>query len=441
MPTTYFRVGGSLVPVAYDERNGKGGDSDVIAVPPPASGADFGPAIQAAIDSLNGAGGVWLPSGTYNVDTPISMRKPGGGTCSIYFVLEGNTVLNARNLPATFTFNGTTYPVPLLRSERNNASEILVGGGSLSVANPGKTAAAGTAAGVGFWIAPADPTNPSNPPNYLFGTMSAGCHIEHLSVSGFDVGIRVGWKSFVTPPIQIAASEWTFNSVKVSNCNIGVLLEDFNTLDNNFLDLSMSANKVGVQCINGGGETRIVGGSSSQQGCDFQFASGGQFSLRNFRSENVGSTDGVTLWPNFFGRGSHVVVSSGVAQVLIDSCLFSRPIPTGVASIIGTHNAHVIVNACHLSALVWHSTDVLPIKTAGKLTVTDSYFNLLSASDLDGSGNVKPMFKFASGAPASAYDHPSLVPGGCNIQAFCSRNRATLDNGTDAKNVTDVVYP
>lgn len=409
----------------------------LVACPTPAAGEEIGVLLQGAIDSLNGSGGVILPSGTFNVDTPIIMRKASGGTCNIFFLVNGTTVLNVRNLPATFSFNGVTWDTPVLRIDRNSARNIVVGGGSLSIANPGHSAILGNTSHTGIWIAPANP-------NGLFGTVSAGCQLASTSVSGFNVGIRFGWKGVTAvPEIKVAASEWLLFSFAARNCAVGVLLEDFNTLDNILLNLAMSANRVGVQCANGGGETRIIGGSSSQNALDFQFSTGGQYSVEGFRSEGVGSQDGVTPWPVFFGRGAFVSAGSGAAlSCLINSCKIGRTAVAGEAVIIGSHSAHLIVNACLLSSPIWHSSDAPPSLLGGALTVTDCVYDLSTTLDLDGGGNIKPMILFGSGAPASAYTSPALIPGGVsNMRAFCSRNRGMLNNGLEERNIPEVNYP
>lgn len=403
----------------------------------PAYGTDAGPALQAAIDSLNGQGVVELPAGTYTLATPVSVRHPNGGQCGVSLVCRGGAVALDYTGPAD---------QPAVRIARDWYARVGGPGGltvrrKLASGQEGR-AANGTAEGTGVWVAP-DAGSTAG-----FGTQAGGLIFENLSVIGFDVGLRLGWKDPAAGRAW-ATSENEFVLFVARGCNTGVKLEDYNTLDNVFRSPCFSSNQTGLRCEKGGGETHIDGGSASYCGADFKFASGGVFTVSRFRSEGVGTLTGTTPWSGPWGTGSSVVVAGGDYRVncQVTGCAFTtRSRVTNQPLLIGTHNANVVVKGGFLtgSRAVWHSHHFLQngavYKNAGALTVEDVDFMYSTAADRNADGTWKPAIEFGANRKPDLSTYVGPNGERPRHRAHCTRNAMVVDNGADTLEVPDVVY-
>lgn len=134
------------------------------------------------------------------------------------------------------------------------------------------------------------------------GTECGSNRYDSIGVEGFAVGVKLGDSGYT------ATSENRFVRLAAYHCTQGVLLTDYNTLNNHFTDLNLSGCRVGLTCRHGGGETRIHGGSASLvTGSVFDLVSGGNYSIRDYRQGEGGGG-------RFLGCGQPV-------QVEVTSCV------------------------------------------------------------------------------------------------------------------------
>lgn len=433
----------------------------------PITSGDASTSIQAAIDALNGSGVLEIDQGSYFLDAAgIDLRKKGGGGGQVGIVCRnGPVTFIARDLPADqpalrinrvgYVPIGGPFPLSFQRQKRN-------ADGSLTATQ----AANGNAFGTGIWVAPYPVTNSSGQP--LFGTMSVAGYGSNLSVSGFDIGVRIGHKAgavtnpdgTVTPAVQMAASEWVWDRLQLRGCNIGCKMEDYNTLDHLFTQLLMSGNKIGMVSGSGGGEANVKGGSSSNNGTDFSFATGGRFDVVNFRTEGVGTKPTGTPWGiGEWGIGHFVIASGGGYRITMNvrSCTARRsgnprgnaPVKEVCDLIVGTHNAHLVLTGNMLGGPVWHTHHAavengVAYDHAGAVTALGNDFDMssaytvngLAASDFDEVGNIRPRFIFGPSRNAS----PAWSPAGSNHRARLWASTAVKDNGAKTINLPDVSY-
>jgi hypothetical protein len=93
--------------------------------------------------------------------------------------------------------------------------------------------------------------------NGAYGTCSGQAVLDHIFIYGFKKGIVVGNRD-----LYIAASENTYNQLKITQCDRCIELNDFNSLNHYFTMLLMGDCNEGL-VTNGASYVTVVGGSSS----------------------------------------------------------------------------------------------------------------------------------------------------------------------------------
>ncbi len=223
-------------------------------------------AIQAAIDAADNASGlsggstIFFPNGTYNITGIIigSANTSGNGRQS------NVSLLGESSLHVSLNYTGSTSGIAVLM-QRNKYWNLK----NLSIHN---TVAKGTTVGL-----------VTAGPNGSPGTQSNGGLIEQVGIDSF----HYGWST--TETSGSTSSEITAINLTLSYCDVGMRNgSSFNSLDFTFIQLQMSNNTVGIDNP-AGGCLYVYGGSSSNNGTEFSYESGGTFSINGYRSEIAGT--------------------------------------------------------------------------------------------------------------------------------------------------------
>ncbi len=182
------------------------------------------------------------------------------------------------------------------------------------------------------------------PVSYV-GTVCGSNRYDSLVIDGFGTGVQLGDRGWT------ATSENRFHRLSFYNCTTAVLLTDYNTLNNHFEDVNFSRGEFGLKCEQGGGETHVTGGSASEMGTAgtdfytkgvFLFASGGGYSVRNYRQGEGGSA-------RFAG------VSGTNTQVTLENCtvLGTTPLLVGNKCLVDVYyDSLLVVRSCRLDGVV-----------------------------------------------------------------------------------------
>jgi hypothetical protein len=298
--------------------------SQVTVVP---SGGDDQPNLQAAVNSLTSGGTVVLSSGTYQLKQ--TWKIPGTSPTSLINI-TGTGGVDLR------PFSATTPPDDgLIRIERNWGYKVeglqLIGGGS----------------GIGLWLASETDS----------GTQGGQAVIERVSVSGFSSGFRLGTSN------KIATSELIFSACKATNCDIGMELLDFNTLDVLLNMWSMGLCRVGV-FTSSAGDVHVVGGSASSNKTDFELDTGGTFSVNKFRSEGV------------MAQFLHSGATTARTNILLESCEVMGPADPATNPVIVCAGGNALTTiSCFLSGFIlWgQSPTHLPQPPNGTITMISTF--------------------------------------------------------------------
>jgi hypothetical protein len=239
---------------------------------------DDAASIQAAINAaLQTNGVVWFPAGNYNVGTTLLLGDGNQNGVSLAGAGAYGTVLRWVG-----PIDGT-----LLKVDRATFYRIS-GLNFLNVMSKGTTQ--------GIWVKAAIGT----------GTRSNGAVYENVLIDGFGTGFRGGDHS-----VSQACSEYLFVGLQVQNCDVGISLEDSNTLDFVFHMLGIASNGIGLTNKMGAGSVHVYGGSASgQTTTDFYTTGGVNFAVENFRSETAN---------RFLQAGC-----GGPSTILVKSCWLSQ---------------------------------------------------------------------------------------------------------------------
>jgi hypothetical protein len=274
----------------------------VVVLP---SGGDDLPNLQAAVNGLINGGDIVLVS-----TSPYQLSD----TCLVPPASMGGSVINVKAVGTAVLkpLPGASLPQGLIRVESNWGYRIE--GLSLS----------GQHTDVGIWLAH----------ETGFGTNGGTAVIERVSVSGFASGFRLGTAS------GTATSELLFLDCAASNCDMGMELLDFNTLDVLLNMWSMSKCGIGVS-THQAGDVHVFGGSASDNTIDFKLTTGGTFSINKFRSEGVEQ--------QFLYSGE----TSARTNILLDSCEVKSPAdPSNTPLIRGGWGNTLTIISCYLDGFV-----------------------------------------------------------------------------------------
>ena len=219
------------------------------------SGGDDAPAWQEAIDKLaaQGSGELIVWPGTHRFGRTVMLPRPD----------RMGAIINVRGVGKPI-LTGLSGPLDtgLLRVE----SQWQYALDGLYFQGSGRQ-------GMGLWLA-----HEANGG----GTHGGTAVLSRLFFGDLDVGMNFG-------DIQsgIATSEILLLNCQASNCRVGFLLSDYNTLDIHFQMLSLGACEFGVYTMSAGHVTVDSGSASNNTLADFFFSTGGVFSISNFRSEGT----------------------------------------------------------------------------------------------------------------------------------------------------------
>lgn len=113
------------------------------------------------------------------------------------------------------------------------------------------------------------------------GSQSGSCAWKNIRVNGFAKGIQIGNVS-----ITQAGSEIVADNLMLESNDIGLQIQDGNSLDFTFSMLSMSSNGIGLQTLSGGVVSVIGGGAAFNTTADFDLQPSTPASISTYRSEN-----------------------------------------------------------------------------------------------------------------------------------------------------------
>jgi len=211
-------------------------------------------AINAAFASIaEQTATVYFPPGSYKITDTIVVGKNGSGGGQSHINIFGQSA------PTTILqYAGATNKTILLVCKNTNFwfRDFWVNN---------NTGTRGTTVGIRFG---------SN--GFDSGNQTSNAVITGVIVQNCNVGITDGNGG--------AFSEFSFINCSLANCDTGFIPNDFNTLDMNFLMLSMGGNGVGVDSGVGGG-FHVFGGSSSFNNITFQIRSNANCLIQSWRSE------------------------------------------------------------------------------------------------------------------------------------------------------------
>lgn len=107
--------------------------------------------------------------------------------------------------------------------------------------------------------------------------------VKNLWVKGFGIGVHLGDMAK-----HSAVGEMTFHNLVVTGCDVGVQLEDWNTLTSHFQTVGLSSNRVGMKTLGAGNVHIDTGSASYNTDCFFECGGGGIFTIRGVRCEGSG---------------------------------------------------------------------------------------------------------------------------------------------------------
>jgi len=165
--------------------------------------------LQDSVNTLQGTGGeiVLVSTRPYLLSGTLYLPKPTDGGKVIKIKSIGTTTLRPLQM-ASPPAEG------LIRVESNWNYKV----GGLSLDGPGQRGDTGPRAGVGIWLGREAGHGPK-------GTSGGAAILEHIQVSGFGVGFRLGTAD------RTATSELMFSQCAAKICEIGMELLDYNTLN------------------------------------------------------------------------------------------------------------------------------------------------------------------------------------------------------------------
>jgi hypothetical protein len=111
------------------------------------------------------------------------------------------------------------------------------------------------------------------------GTETLAGVFSRMRVQGFGIGIQAGDPSGA----GVAASDCLWEWIELNDNDIGWVNYDLNTLNHVFTDLNMVGNVLGLHARVG--SVWVRGGSSANNGTDFEVGGAQQFELTDFRAE------------------------------------------------------------------------------------------------------------------------------------------------------------
>jgi hypothetical protein len=233
---------------------------------------DDAAAIQSAFDAAAAldAATVLFPAATCKVGSTLTLGGGhGSGDGATFISLVG--VSSARSV---LSWSGSSSG-ELLRIELNKYFRMT----DLGFANGGSK---GTTIGVRL-------TGPTDD----IGTATHVAEVSRVSVSGFHYGIVAGESGH-----GIAASEFLYTTLSLSQNDVGWLNQDLNTLNHYFINLGLSDNGEGLRMdsgnvyVNGGNTHGSTTADFNVQCC--AYAASGTFEIRNVRAELSSSVPFVT---------------------------------------------------------------------------------------------------------------------------------------------------
>lgn len=219
---------------------------------------DDTPSIQSAIDSLHVAniegGIIFLPRGAYKITNTLNLYQTGFIT-RLSLIGEALDAVEIRWAGAT---DGVAVKVGRNRGMRLNQFTLK------------NTVAADTTIGIQFT-------------GDVGGTNNASGSMEQVRIQSFHQCLVVGDTS------SHAASEIHYYGVNLNSCDVGVIINDSQTVNHWFYGLGFASNTIGMTIGSGSPASIFVQGASmSSNGQDFAFSTGNNIVLDNIRSENAG---------------------------------------------------------------------------------------------------------------------------------------------------------
>lgn len=134
------------------------------------------------------------------------------------------------------------------------------------------------------------------------GTQAGMARIDDVWVDGFRYGARFGDKA-----LNSSCSEVTLTNFKASTCDVGVRIETQNSLDYTFIQLGLTASRIGIE-TDGASCIHVLGGSCSDvTEAVWSNAGAGTFSMKGLRTEGCGY---------LFVQGN----TSACAAMTVDGC-------------------------------------------------------------------------------------------------------------------------
>lgn len=255
--------------------------------------ADDTAKIQAADAAARSQGAdLYFPAGTYRCGSTVTYGAAGSQSYHRWF---GDGPLRSK-----LVWGGASSGYPLCRVE----GMILGGIHGIGFSYPSGADGTGLHYGstIGLWLANSTGS----------GSGQNGNRFSDLFFEGFNQGLLVGDVANTR-----AASELLFHNVRLQYCNVGVQCSDSNTLDIDFHMLQTALCTTGLD-VGACGNLHVYGGSSTANGIDFSFGTGGTFSLNGYRSESVTKH-------NVFVYGTNVLAPTKVA---VRNCNF-QAVKTG----------------------------------------------------------------------------------------------------------------
>lgn len=168
------------------------------------------------------------------------------------------------------------------------------------------------------------------------GTESNGAVFERVIIDGFRRGAHIGdW------PSGRAASELTLIAVETRHCDVGILAEDWNTLNLSVIQFMSMSCRIGLECTQAGSVHVTGGGATDIRESAFKFSQGGVYSVRGVRIETS-------------GRLATIGDTSATVSVAIESCQTSGMVRPDGIDIYTAKGASVAIRDCILEGYVWY---------------------------------------------------------------------------------------
>jgi hypothetical protein len=223
---------------------------------------------DAISEMVRNGGHIQLPPGVFEIEKPIVLR------------------------PGVYSFRGAGIEATQLVYKGDPSRPLIQVDRGVWNADIGGFTLRGNKQGVGLRAC-----QDERPTSYV-GTVCGSNRYDSISIFDFDVGVQLGDAG------HTATSENRFARLSIRGCRNGVLLTDYNTLNNHFDDFNFSEGEIGIFSTQGGGETHIDGGSASAVGnpktdhykkAVFAFTSGGTYSVKRFRQGEGGTASFLRL--------------------------------------------------------------------------------------------------------------------------------------------------